>query len=181
MAAAGSRVTRVATAAAAVVLAAVVAARPIAEGGARTGTVAFLGAVGVVLVLLAVVLARGSLVTWSLLALAGAYAGGLAGREGAIDGGAPLVATGLLLVAELGYWSVELARTGREEPAVALRRLGALGALAAGALVLSAAVLAATAVPLSSSGVWNAVGIAAAAAVLALIARLARPEAKPHK
>jgi hypothetical protein len=181
MAPAGARLARIATGAAAVALAVAVAVRPVAEGGGRAGTVAFVGGMGVLLVLVAVVRARGSLVAWGLLALAG----GLAARDGPIDGGAPLVATGLLLVAELGYWSVELARTGREEPAVALRRLAALAALAVGALALAATVLAATAMPLSSSGLWNAVGIASAAAVLALIARLAHtppePDAKADK
>lgn len=179
MAPAGARLARIATGVAAVALAVAVAVRPVAEGGGRAGTVAFVGGIGVLLVLLAVVRARGSLVAWGLVALAAAYAGGLAGRAGPIDGGAPLVATGLLLVAELGYWSVELARTGREEPAVALRRLAALAALAVGALALAATVLAATAMPLSSSGLWNAVGITSAAAVLALIARLAQKPAEP--
>ncbi|HSC90958.1 MAG TPA: hypothetical protein VLB86_04815 [Gaiellaceae bacterium] len=182
MAASGARGARVATGAAAVVLAALVALRPLTEGGARAGTLAAAGAAGVVLLLLAVALARGPLVAWGLIALAAQYAGGLAGREGAIDAGAPFVATALLLVAELGYWSVELAGTGREEAAVALRRLAALGVLAAGALALAGLVLAATAIPLAAAAGWNAVGIAAAAAVLALIARLARkPDAEATK
>jgi hypothetical protein len=127
----------------------------------------------VLLVAAAVILGRGPLVTWGLLGLAAAYAFTLADDAG-VDGASPLVATGLLLVAELGYWSVELAATAKEEAAVAVRRLAALGALAAAALVLATFVLAATAVPLSSSTIWNVVGILAAAGVLALIARLAR-------
>ena len=141
--------------------------------GATSSVEAATGVTGVLLVAAAVVRGRGSLVAWGLLALAAAYAFSLAGRPG-VDGPSPLVATGLLLVAELGYWSVELARTAREEAAVALRRLVGLAALAAGSLALATFVLAATAVPLSSSTIWNAVGILAAAAVLALIARLAR-------
>ena len=169
MAASGPRGARIATGAAAVALAVGVAAHAGADGGFVVAT----AGVGVLLIAAAVILARGPLVTWGLLGLAAAYAVTLADEPG-VDGASPLVATGLLLVAELGYWSVELAATAREEAAVAVRRLAALGALAAAALVLATFVLAATAVPLSSSTIWNAVGILAAAAVLALIARLAR-------
>jgi hypothetical protein len=146
-----------------------------AHAGAEGGLVVATAALGVLLIAGAVILGRSPLVTWGLLGLAAAYAVTLAGEAG-VDGASPLVATGLLLVAELGYWSVELSATAREEAAVAVRRLVALAALAAAALFLATFVLAATAVPLSSSTIWNAVGILAAAAVLGLIARLARSQ-----
>jgi hypothetical protein len=106
--------------------------------------------------------------------VAAGYAGTLVARDAdVLDAAAPLVGCALLLVAELAYWSVELAGTAREERPVLLRRLTAMLGLAAGALALGAAVLAATALPLGGGLAWNLVGVAAAAAALALIAGLA--------
>lgn len=129
---------------------------------------------GAALLAMALVLARAGLVAPSLVLVAAGYAGTLVARDAdVLDAAAPLVGCALLLVAELGYWSVELAGTGREERPVLLRRLTAMLALAGAALVLGAAVLAATALPLGGGLAWNLVGVAAAAAALALIARLA--------
>jgi hypothetical protein len=129
---------------------------------------------GAALLATALVLARAGLVAPSLVLVAAGYAGTLVARDAdVLDAAAPLVGCALLLVAELGYWSVELAGTGREERPVLLRRLTAMLALAGAALVLGAAVLAATALPLGGGLAWNLVGVAAAAAALALIARLA--------
>lgn len=129
---------------------------------------------GATLLAMALVLARAGLVAPSLVLVAAGYAGTLVARDAdVLDAAAPLVGCALLLVAELGYWSVELAGTGREERPVLLRRLTAMLALAGAALVLGAAVLAATALPLGGGLAWNLVGVAAAAAALALIARLA--------
>jgi hypothetical protein len=174
VAAAGARGARLAAGAGAVALAAAVAVRPVLAGGGRAGAAGALGAAGVALVLAAVALGRRRPVAWALVVLAAQYALGLAGRDGRLDGGAPFVAVGLLLLAELAYWSVELARTGREEAAAALRRLAALGALGVAALALATLVLAATAIPLGSSEAWTVVGLAAAAAAVALIASLAQ-------
>jgi len=129
---------------------------------------------GAALLAMALVLARAGLVAPSLVLVAAGYAGTLVARDAdVLDAAAPLVGCALLLVAELSYWSVELAGTGREERPVLLRRLTAMLALAGAALVLGAAVLAATALPLGGGLAWNLVGVAAAAAALALIARLA--------
>lgn len=122
----------------------------------------------------ALVLQRAGLVAPALVLVAGGYAGTLVLRDAdVVDAAGPLVACGLLLVAELAYWSVELAGTGQAEVRALLRRLVALFALAAGALVLATGVLAATAVPLGGGLVWNVVGVTAAAAAVGLIAALA--------
>jgi hypothetical protein len=94
--------------------------------------------------------------------------------DATLDAGAPLYAAGLLILAELAYWSLELRGPGREEPRVVVRRLAALGALAFLSLVLGAFVVVVTTAPLGGGLLWDIVGVAAAAATLAILARLAR-------
>jgi hypothetical protein len=140
------------------------------------------GAAGVALVLLAVTLGRAGLVAPGLVALLLAYATSLVARDSAaLDPVAPVVGGALLVVAELAYWSVELRGKEPEDRAVVVRRLATLAALTAGAIGLGAAVLAATALPAGGGLVWNVVGVAAAVAALALIARLASGGATPPR
>ena len=136
-----------------------------------------LGGAGVVLVLLAVALGRAGLVAPGLAVLLAGYAASVVAQDSAaLDPAAPLVGGTLLVVAELAYWSVELRGKEPEDRAVVVRRVATLAALTAGAMGLGAAVLAATALPLGGGLVWNVVGVAAAVAALALIARLASAE-----
>jgi hypothetical protein len=136
-----------------------------------------LGAAGVVLVLLAVALGRAGLVAAGLVVVLAGYAASVVARDSAaLDPAAPLVGGTLLVVAELAYWSVELRGKESESRSVLVRRLAMLAALTAGAVGLGAGVLAATALPLGGGLVWNLVGVAAAVAALALIARLASVE-----
>jgi hypothetical protein len=134
--------------------------------------------VGLALLLVSLLAGWPSLLPWSVVALASAYASALAVRDdpGVADGGAPLYGAGLLLVAELGYWSLDLRGPGREERRLLLRRAAALAALAFASVVLGALVLSLTAVDLGGGVVWDVVGVAAAAAALALIVRLTQRE-----
>jgi hypothetical protein len=87
---------------------------------------------------------------------------------------APLYGAGLLLVAELGTRSIELADVGCVGPGVINMRLGATVAMAAvGACLAAGAALAVTAAP-GRSVVLTAVGAVAAVAVCGAVARLAR-------
>ena len=138
-------------------------------------TLGLFGAAGAAVLSVAIVVARAGLVAPALVLVAAGYATTLIARDAnALDPAAPLVACALLLVAELAYWSVELASSGRAESRVLLRRLVALAALAAAALPLAAGVLAATAMPFGGGLAWNLVGMTAAAGAIALIAQLAR-------
>ena len=106
--------------------------------------------------------------------LAAEYAAALAARGAAdVDAAAPLVGAGLLVVAELAYWSLELRGPGYEESRVVARRLGALAALAFLSIVLGAFVVVLTAAPLGGGLAWDAVGVAAAGGTLAIVAWLA--------
>jgi hypothetical protein len=108
-----------------------------------------LGLAGLVLVLLAVALGRAGLVAPGLVVVLAGYATSVVVRDSAaLEPAAPLVGGGLLVVAELAYWSVELRGKEPEERLVVFRRLATLVALTAGAVVLGAGVLAAAALPL---------------------------------
>ena len=130
---------------------------------------------GLVVLAAAVLLAWPSGIAWALALLGTSYATALAGRgEVPVDAAAPLYAGGLLLVAELSYWSLELRGSRREEPGAMLRRLVALTALASLSVAVGGFVVLVTAAPAGGGLAWDAIGIAAVAATLAIVAVLAR-------
>jgi hypothetical protein len=139
------------------------------------------GAIGVLaLTVLAGSLAAGSTggIAWTLALVAGEYAAALAARgDESVDPAAPLVGAGVLVLAELAFWSLERRGPGYEEARVVARRLALLGVLALLALVLGAFVLVVTAAPLGGGLAWDAVGVVAACATLAVVAWLARQSA----
>lgn len=137
---------------------------------------ASLGGIALALLSVSLLAAWAGGIPWTLVLLASAYVGELALRrgDGSVDASAPLVAAALLLLAELAYWSLELRAAGRAETRLLLRRLAALAALAFGAVLLGMVVLVVTALPFGGGAAWHAVGVAAAAGALAILARLAR-------
>ena len=78
------------------------------------------------------------------------------------------------MLAELAYWSLELGRAGREETSVLSLRAATLGVLALLSVVLGAIVVAVTALPFGGGLAWDALGVTAAAATLAILALLRR-------
>jgi hypothetical protein len=136
-----------------------------------------IGVVGLAAVLfLVLALARRShaVLPWAL-ALAGAEcAAFLVIRGGEIDGWAPIYGAGLLLVAELAYWSMERGVQGPPGEGLTFRRstlvvTACVGAGGVGGLILAIAELS------IRGGLWlEALGIAAAVGSIALLARLAR-------
>ena len=76
---------------------------------------------------------------------------------------------GLLAVAELAYWSVELRRAGRRGARLLARRPAAVAALAFVSLAARRRGRDDHGVPLGGGVPWDAVGVAAAAAALTLI------------
>ena len=91
-----------------------------------------------------------------------------------LDSWTPLLAGGLLLVAELAWWSLEPRVTAWSQPGLAARRLGAVLLACAGASVLSAVVLVAAGAPLSGGFGLELAGVIAATGTLTLVAWLAR-------
>jgi hypothetical protein len=135
------------------------------------------GAVGlaaVLLLVLALVSRKDGFLPW-VFALAGAeYAAFLVIRESSIDGFAPIYAAGLLLVAELAYWSIERRVPALPGEGLTFRRgslvlAACVAAGGVGGLILAMAELSVR------GGLWlEALGVAAAVGAIALLARLAR-------
>ena len=93
-----------------------------------------------------------------------------------VDEATPLVATGLLLVAELAWWSVEPRVPAWTEGGVLARRVGTLVLSCAGALVVSALVVVAGGAPVSGGTLLELVGVVAAAGALAIVVLVAGRE-----
>jgi hypothetical protein len=121
------------------------------------------------------VLLVGLLLRWSAaLALGVALLGAqqatrLALGPEAVDEATPLVATGLLLVAELAWWSVEPRVPAWGQAGVLARRVGTLVLTCAGALVVSAVVVVAAGAPVTGGTVLELLGVVAATAALAVV------------
>ena len=119
----------------------------------------------------------------ALVLLGGEYAVGVLLDGDGIDPAAPLFGAGLLLAAELSYWSLEPAPArARADRAIVTRRLLALSVLALGSVCLGTLALVAASATAGGGLVGKAIGIAAAAAALALVGGLAlraRPPAEP--
>ncbi len=107
--------------------------------------------------------------------LAGAYTWKLGG--GSVDQWAPVYAGGLLAVAELAYWSVEL--RGRAEDAESLteRRAALIATLGLIAVAAGGLVLAATSLSVGAGLATDLLGVAAAVVALVIVAALARQRA----
>jgi hypothetical protein len=136
---------------------------------------AMLGIIGAFAVVgLAVVLAlRIPVLIAPALALLGAeYAALFLLRDDTIDVRAPLYGAGFLVVAELAFGALEL-RAGTPEPGLVARRAGILVAVALGGILAGLIVLAAASVPLNGGVGLEAVGIAAAVALLVGLGRVA--------
>jgi hypothetical protein len=169
-------VARLATAAGAVATALGLAVYGAAAAEHSGEPLAAAGGLGVVAMLAAVTLGWNAAVPAALVLLAAEYLAGIGtgGHEELLEPAAPLVAGALLLAAELAYWSLELRGPGHEERELVLRRLVALGVLTVLAIALGSFVVVVTAAPFGGGLAWDVVGVAAAAATLAVVALLAR-------
>jgi hypothetical protein len=132
------------------------------------------GLLAMLVLAVALVRAQSASVTVAIALLGGAYGGSLFLGTGSIDAWAPIEATALVLAAELAYWSLELRPWVQAEPGVLVRRAALVGATGAGTLAVGATLLAAASAPVGGGVAWEAVGVAAAAAALAVVVRLAR-------
>jgi len=135
------------------------------------------GAVGLIAVLFLVITLFGryaGLLPW-VVALAGAeYAAFLVIRERSIDSYAPIYGAGLLLVAELAYWSIERRVPGPPGQGLTFRRATLVFAACVAAGGIGGLILAVSEASVNG-GLWlEALGVAAAVGALALLARLAR-------
>jgi hypothetical protein len=120
----------------------VVAAVPLARGGEAFEEVDVrLAAVAVVALVAALVHGWSWLVPAAIALVGGSYAVELAVDDAQLDTAAPVVAAGLLLAAELAYWSLDERSRAAGDPGQSLRRAAFVAITAAGALVVASALL----------------------------------------
>jgi hypothetical protein len=134
------------------------------------------GAIGLlsVLFLAATLVGRFSgLLPWGIALGGGEYAAYLLLREGTMDGFAPVYAAGLLLVAELAYWSLDRLVRGLGEGLLFRRGSLVLAVCIAGGGI-GGLILAAAGFSFTGGLGLEIFGVAAAVAALGLLARLAR-------
>jgi hypothetical protein len=130
------------------------------------------GGAGVFLLVVGLALGRSAAVPWAIAGLGVAYAATLEGEQ--LDGRVPLYAAGLLVTAELAYWSLRLRRAARDESGMGLRRVIGLLVAVAVALVAGTMLVAVAHVPLRGGLAVEAVGIAAAIGAMATLLLAAR-------
>jgi hypothetical protein len=157
------------------VCAAAVAALPLVRASDQVFEVGLRVAIAAVLTLLAaLVLARPSLVPAALVLLGGLYGGQLAYDDAALDSAAAAFAAGLLVTAELAYWSVEERERVRAERGDGFLRLAVVALLGVGTLVVAASLLALVDAVRARGLAIDLVGTVAAVAALAAVVVLAR-------
>jgi hypothetical protein len=147
---------------------------PIVAAGADAAIAAAPGGLAVALLVVAFAFRAPAVVPWALVPLLVEY-GVFLVVEGE-DRAAPVVAAGLVLVAELAYWALEPRHVGRGR-ALALRRAATLLLLAGGAAAVAAFMLGVSEVPLGGGLALEALGVGAAVAAVAVVAWLARTPA----
>lgn len=128
-----------------------------------------LAAVAALTLLAAVVNGWAPLVPVAVALAGGAYAGQLALDDAPLDVSAPAIAVGLLLAAELAYWSLDERQRIRGEAGESLRRVVFVAVLGVGAFVTGAVVLALADTVRGGGIALDLVGAAAAIAALATI------------
>jgi hypothetical protein len=154
---------------------AAVAALPLTRVGEGGRSAALLTALTALVVLVAgLVSGWARLVPASLLLVGGLYAIELVADDASLDTAAPAVAGGLLVAAELAYWSLDEREHVRGERGAALAQLAFVAALGVAAGVVAATLLVvADAVRAHGLGV-DVAGAAAAALALLLVVLVAR-------
>jgi hypothetical protein len=138
-----------------------------------------LAAVGVFVLLVGLVARSPSAIGFALLALGSTY-GVLFAAEGArLDRLAPAYAAGLLLVAELAFWSIESRVPAWSEPELVIWRLARLALACAGAAVLGAVVVADAAAAGGGGGLFlETLGVAAAIGAVVVVTVLLHRHAR---
>jgi hypothetical protein len=135
---------------------------------------AAVGALGVILLAVALLRPSARLVPWALAGLAGGYALALALADGDLDARAGFVAAALLLVGELAFWAADAGRWPREERAAARARLAGIVILVLAAATLGTLLVAAGAAVPAGTQLVQFVGTIGAIGALLTLALLAR-------
>jgi hypothetical protein len=142
------------------------------QAGARVAMVAFVALV------VAVVLGWSPLVPVAVALVGGTYAGELVIDDAALDVSVPVIALGLLIAAELAYWSIDERCRAPGGAGQGLRRaaLVALGGVAA--VVVAGGLLVLVDAVRTRGLALDLLGALAAAAVLAIVLVAARTQSR---
>lgn len=135
-------------------------------------------AVGLVALVAAVVLGWTALIPASILAVGGVYAAQLAIDDAPLDTAAPVYAAGLLVTAELAYWSLEERERLRGDPGAGLRHAAFVSGLGLAALIVGGALLAVVDAVRGSGVALDLAGAVAAAGALVAIALVAKQRSR---
>ena len=98
----------------------------------------------------------------------------LATGPSSVDPWTPVYAAGLLLTAELAWWSIEQRVPAWSQPGIVLRRLLVIVGLCVAGAALAAMIVVAAGSPLEGGVGLELVGVVAAVAAVAVVAALAR-------
>jgi hypothetical protein len=145
----------------------------VATGGRLAPVSLGVGALGLVMLTLGIVLRWPTLVPWAILFTASGYVAGRAGQD-VVDGWAAVGGVLLLVAAELAIWSIEHDARIRTERSLTVRRIWTLAVLGGAALLMNFLLLATAGIAASASVVLAAAGVAAAVSALVVVLRLTR-------
>jgi hypothetical protein len=143
------------------------------SGGRLATFGAVVGALGLGLLVVGLVLRWPTTIPWAVLLVGGGYVLSRAG-DSVVDGWAAAIGVLLLLAAELASWSIDHDARIAAERSLILRRIATLSALVAGALLVNFLLLATAGISASSGVLIAAVGVAAAVAAVTVVLRLLR-------
>jgi hypothetical protein len=158
-----------------VVAAAGLAAYPAAQDIRLQPLALALAALAVFVLTLALIARSAGGIGFSLTALGGSYAVLFAAEGSHLDRVTPVYAAGLILVAELAFWSIDARVAAWSDPELIVWRLARLALACAGAATLASIVVADAAAATGGGGVLlEALGVAAAVGAVALVTALVR-------
>jgi hypothetical protein len=154
-----------------------VAGVPLARGhGAFEEADVRVAAIAFVALIAAIVQGWAWLVPASIALIGGSYAAELAIDDVPLDAAAPIVAVGLLLAAELAYWSLDERNRATGDAGQDLRRTALVAPGAVGTLLLGVVLLALVDEVRARGLALDVLGVLAAAAVLVTVVAIARDQ-----
>jgi hypothetical protein len=136
-----------------------------------------LGIAGLLWLLIGLAARWGAALAAGIAFLGAEQALGLATGPSSVDPWTPAYAAGLLLAAELAWWSIEPRVPAWSDPVVALRRLGLIVLMCVIGAVLAAMVVVAAGAPLEGGVSLELVGVLAAVGAVVVVAVLAHRHA----
>ncbi len=130
------------------------------------------GITAVIILAGGLVLGWQSAIRWTLLVLGLAYVVTLVAGQAALDARSPMYAGGLLLLAELGYWSVGASLPAQADSGVSAQRVIAIVITVLTAIGVGALLFLVAGLPIAAGATLTAVGIGAAIAAMGIIGAL---------